>query len=257
MRCLSDPATQIGNFYGILCCDCIVGYITTPTPHFLIGDIDEAESVIVHHSGIHRPLTRTGLTCYDGDTIQSTITSYMPLSDDDDDTLNQSDALEDPDLSYYRHFDTMEYRLISSNSTITTSDSIYSLNVLEEERKVLQNATHHDKDDKSIRRCLTRYQSCIGTVKDVDKKKQLVDEYELFKSRYDADNEEEAAKAEHYRENARNNGYNHSNENRIVFYQRAIAFTNDLEQKNELKLEYRRFCFSIKGGGNTPSSSHD
>lgn len=265
MRCLSDPATQIANFYGILCCDCAVGYITTPTNHFLIGDIDETDlDVAVHHNNMHRPLTKSGLTCCDGNSVQSTIMSYMPLSSDDEDsfygehgTPNQSDAIEDPDLAYYRHFDTLEHRLIgSSTSTITTSDSIYSLNVLEEERKVLQNATPHDRDDKTIRRCLTRYQSCIGTVKNVEKKKQLVDEYELFKSQYDADNEEEAEKAEHYRENARNNGYNHSNENRIVFYQRAIAFTNDLEKKNELKLEYRRFCFSIKGG-NTPSSSHD
>lgn len=267
MRCLSDPATQIANFYGILCCDCAIGYIATPVNHFLIGDLDETESVTVYHNSAHIPQTKSGITCYDGGTLQSTIMSYMPLSGGEEDdgsecgehgTPDHSDALEDPDLAYYRHFDTVEHRLISSNST-TMSDTTrsYPLNVIEDDRKILQNATPHDKDDKTIRRCLTRYQSYVGSIKDVEKKKQLVDEYELFKSQYDVNNEEEAEKAEHYRENARNNGYTHSNEKRVIFYQRAIAFTNDLEKKNELKREYRRFCFSIKGGSNTPSTSHD
>ena len=237
MRCLTNPVTYIPHFYGILCCDCAIGYIAVPE-HFLIGDDDETYGMndesesSVTQNGAYRPKTRVGISCYDESSIavlQSSIMSCAPFSDDEGEA-----TMEDPDISYYKHFDTSD-----SNK----SDQTFHPSILEMDRKVLSSG---DANCIAIRRSLTRYQSNIRAVKDLDQKKQLVDEYEKFKSKYDIDNEDDAIKASHYLDNARNNGFDHPNEKRLVFYQKAIAYTNDLQEKNDLKLEYRRFCFSIK-----------
>lgn len=252
MRCLSSPLIQISNFYGFMCCDCAVGYIYTPDEilyrnvnnHICVNDDDDTdEQTSVNTNFTYKEQKKVGIICHDDTIVSSTLVGLSTQSPrNNEDELGLSETMVDPDLAYYRHFDTVLHRRANCSPLAITS--------LEEDRQVLlsSNGDITDRDEeKRIKRSLTRYQYNICATTDVEQKKTLVQEYEQYKSKFDVDNTEDAEQAQLYLENARNKGANvNRDDQRIVFYQKAIAFTNNMEAKNELKVEYRRFCFGLK-----------
>lgn len=257
LRVLSDPSITADNFYGFVCCDCLCGYFCLPTMTYLIGNDDEDDTQFdtKPNSG-YKHIKRSGTGLHD-DTVHSSV-SYAQLSDSALDTSSPrveiDDAiLDNPDEAYYRRFNTVEHiQSKKSPRSAPTSDGTR----LDDERSILISCDETTTERATIRRCLTRYQHTIASMQDLDKKRTLVDEYAVFKSKYDADDKEEAEYAELHIEYARNQMANKLGDaDRIEHYQKAITFTNDLDAKNALKQEYRRFCYRIKetrtGAGNT------
>lgn len=219
-------------------------------PRYLLGDEDEGmEEVVVKHNPAHTPLKRSNIGCYDDTSATMTNTSFMPLSDGEGDNDpnglgNHSATLCDPETAYYNHFDTLD--TVRTESKLSLSDA-YSPDKLDEERKLLSSeGGETEYNRKSIKRSLTRYQYTIVATKDFKVKKTLIEEYELYKSKFDADNEEDAMRAKLYHDNAINNGYSNSPGKRIEYFQKAIAYTNNLTLKSEIKHEYKRYCYSLK-----------
>lgn len=249
MRCLTNPAVQIANFYGFMCCDCTVGYIYTPDEilyrdvnnHLYVNDDDTDEQSNVIINTYYKEKKKVGISCYDDTIASSTLVGLSTQSPrNGEDELGHSETVGDPDLSYYRQFDTILLRSVNSGSLAITS--------LEDDRQVLLSSDIMDRNqEKRIKRSLTRYQHHISALTDIEQKKTLVEEYEQYKAKFDVDNTVEAEQAQLYLENARNKGGNiNSDDQRLVFYQKAIAFTNNMDAKNELKAEYRRFCYGLK-----------
>ncbi len=245
MKCLSDPAIAIANFYGIVCCDCVIGYVATPYEYQDVDFYDSDIETKVSSNEAYVPMGKKNTGIYDDTSSNNSraiiLSSSSPsvsltptiISDD-----NHSETIGDPDLAYYRHFDTVEHH---------QSEPIF-VGSLDEERSVLFSCHSDDVNDRdkrpTIRRCLTRYQRSISATRDISEKKDLIDEYEIYKSKFDADNAEESEKAILHTISARDNSLNDTQ--RLMSYHRAIAFTNDLEKRNELKVEYREFCLSLK-----------
>lgn len=269
LRFLSDPGISVDNFYGVLCCDCLCGYFYIPVmAPYLFDDDVTGEAQIVNTPSINRlykPMRRVAHGCYDETTSSNSTALYAPLCEsvttadvslksprDDID----EDLLSNPDDAYYRQFDTVGH-LQTTSPRSTVSGEAKKIVSLDEERRILMSCEEKMVERSTIRRCLTTYKYTIPTVTDIEKKRQLVDEYSLFKSKYDNDDKDEADNAEMYLENARNQVENRkfSDAERIAYYQKAIAFTNDLEKKNALKQEYRRFCYSIKESRNVDTAS--
>lgn len=252
LRCLSDPTIQLANFYGLLCFDCVIGYFPLQEDQYLVADQESTREVdylssdtedscsnsAINVNPAYQPQKRIGLSiCNDEHIPYSNSGISTPTNEEAIVTDVDNETLNDPDLSYYRHFDTLDHCISSTTSNC-------HLSTLDSDRQTLLSG---DEEGIKIRKCLRRYQYSIRSVNDLNVKKQLVEEYETFKSKYDADNHDDAEKAKYYLIDARNEeNQNHSDKKRIEFYQKAIAFTNDPEQKKVIRNEYRDFCYNIQ-----------
>lgn len=253
LRVLSEPSIRVDNFYGFLCCDCLCGYFCLPSIAYLIGDEEDDAELVTTTNALYKPMRRAN-TGFHGDTTSSHV-SYAQLSDSalDSPRIEIDDTiLSNPDDAYYLRFNTVEHL----QTTSSPRGSETTLASLDDERRILTSPDEKVPERATIRRCLTSYKYKIASTRDLETKRQLVDEYALFKSKYEPDDKEDADYAATHLEYARNLTANKlSDAARIEHYQKAIAFTNDLDAKNTLKQEYRRFCYRIKetrtGAGNT------
>lgn len=246
LRCLSDPALQIANFYGLVCLDCVIGdaapqfddpYLVAASDvdAYCLTDSTSEEETTVHNNSVYIPAGRSNTGCYQD--TSSSINSLITIDPVEEEIRSLP---HDPDIAYYTQFDTVDPQLP------VNWDGKYGTNGRSLDND-LETLTKGYEEGLVLRKCLSRVQYHIATVKDVEKKRPLVTEYEFFKAKYDEDNVDDMEKASLYIDHARNTKpYQHTVSERHVYYQKAIAFTNNLDKKKELQAEYRRFHYSVK-----------
>jgi hypothetical protein len=183
-----------------------------------------------------------------------------------------------PELEFYRNYGHVEDRRL--DFSLATAMSVVSLEaekLLEENYDALPLADEEEgagssaaalkqqrrksrkqrpANDVNMRRALGRYHKAIGYEEDLARKRQMIDKYETYKAFYDEANAEDYEEAHFQLRVARSQeGTLYPPERRIAAYQRAIAHTNNLQEKAKIRVEYRRYCFGLRGGSTTATGS--
>jgi len=160
--------------------------------------------------------------------------------------MHDSSQEFNPEMDYYKNYgQSAERRLDYSLAQAMSVISLEAEKTLYEHYTTDSNNSNNTIAPIDVRRALARYKNSVRFEVDLTRKRAMVDKLEMYKARYDEDNIEDAESAEFHLRLARTADPRvHAMETRIRAYQTAIAHTNNLNEKNKLRLEYRRFCFS-------------
>lgn len=168
---------------------------------------------------------------------------YSEVNSMEDDTRSRCiDSEFDPDQEYIKNFDQLGWHS-TSLIPLDIATSLVDDMVLSSEQ-VLSST---ELTPREITQNLQRLNSAIRMTHDTDKKAQYIRQYELRKFDHDEDNVDDKEKAFFAIADARNTNFKPLD--RIHQYQMAIKFTNNVVAKEELRSEYRRYCFSEKYSG--------
>lgn len=180
-----------------------------------------------------------------------------------------------PELEFYRNYGRVEDRrldfsLTSAMSVVTLEaeqllEENYDALPLTHEEDVVEGGSRQQRrksrkprpvNELNMRRALRRYHTAISYEEDLVRKRQMIDKYETYKAFYDEANAEDQEEAHFQLRVARSQeGTLYPPERRIAAYQRAIAHTNNLQEKAKIRVEYRRYCFGLRGGSTTATGS--
>jgi len=150
----------------------------------------------------------------------------------------------DASEEYYRQYESLGAQSVVSD----LGRGIISATLLEEmiatSERIFIEASVDDLTPREIVQSLNRYTVGIRQVEDLERKKAYIELYEQRKSNFDRENPDDKVKAEFYLQNARN--LQTAPLDRIEYYQTAIKYTNHLVMKEQLWVEYRAYCATLK-----------
>lgn len=149
------------------------------------------------------------------------------------------DSEFDPDQEYIKNFDQLGWHA-TTLMPLEISTTVVDDMVLSSEQAL----SSMDLTPREITQNLQRLNSAIRMTSDTEKKAQYIKRYELRKFDHDEDNRDDKEKAFFAIADARNPNFKPLD--RIHQYQMAIKFTNNVVAKEELRSEYRRYCFTVK-----------
>jgi len=151
----------------------------------------------------------------------------------------------DADEEYYKNFERLDNLSSSTSDLVRGFISIAQLEEMAaESERAFSDSGVGELTPREVVVNLNRLTSCIRLVDDMDKKRTFIERYEMHKSNFDRDNKDDREKAEFYLENARKISVAYSD--RIEYYQTAIRFTNNLVEKERIRMEYRQYCRSLQ-----------
>lgn len=172
---------------------------------------------------------------------------YTQIGTPDDAVAADEEPLDsqfDPDEAYIVNFE----RLGIHEQTIQPIKGMVSSSQMEEilcqSEVLLSHSSPHDLTPREVIINLNRYASALRHITDLDKKRAYIQRYESHKNEYDRDNRDDKEQAELFLKNAEDASL--SPRERIQYYQTAIKYTNDLDAKDQIRSNYRRYCFSLK-----------
>lgn len=149
---------------------------------------------------------------------------------------------------YIQHFGRDSDDAMTTSMSVRPSRTAQSDQLIQETKEQLEYAvTHREKTritPREIARKFQLYQTAIHLEGDPEKRRQLIHDYEQFKSALDRDNLDDQRNAQFYTENARNE----KNEpaKRLEYYRKAVQYTNNVDAKSELRNEYYLYCTSLQ-----------
>lgn len=153
------------------------------------------------------------------------------------------DSQFDPDDDYIKNFDRLGWHSDSVAPVDAFSASAVEKLALESEQAL----SGTELTPREITHNLQRFNSAIRMTSDTEKKASYIKLYELRKFDHDEDNNDDREKARYAIDDARDKNLNPLD--RIRHYQTAIRFTNNVSAKEEIRGEYRRYCFTLQRGG--------
>lgn len=152
------------------------------------------------------------------------------------------DSEFDPDQEYIKNFDQLGWHS-TTLMPLEISTGVIDDMVLSSEQAL----SSTELTPREITQNLQRLNSAIRMTNDTEKKAAYIKRYELRKFDHDEDNRDDKEKAFFAIADARNPNFKPLD--RIHQYQMAIKFTNNVAAKEELRAEYRRYCFTVKYSG--------
>jgi len=152
------------------------------------------------------------------------------------------DSEFDPDQEYVKNFDQLGWHA-TTLMPLEISTSVVDDMVISSEQAL----SSTELTPREITQNLQRLNSAIRMTSDAEKKAQYIKRYELRKFDHDEDNIDDKEKSFYAIADARNPNFKPLD--RIHQYQMAIKFTNNVVLKEELRAEYRRYCFTVKYSG--------
>jgi len=161
-------------------------------------------------------------------------------SDDEEEEAVYLDSQFDPDADYIRNFDVLGWHTEKRIGSVGASSSVIDEMVLNSEQVL----TSMDLTPRDITQNLERMNSAIRMTSDPNRKARHIKSYELRKFDHDEDNIADKERAHFSLEDARN--ILNKPFARVHHYQMAIKFTNNIAAKEEIRTEYKRYCFSLK-----------
>jgi hypothetical protein len=185
-------------------------------------------------------------------------------SDDDEEQeqeeeeLEQTERLEllppdfDPDTELVRRFNTrrrllcqQESDAVGESSTVSASQQFLggemSELMVEKARQTLQRVAEDASEVRGrLSHAMVQYEAAIHSTTNLERRAEIIAEYQHRKYELGVDSREERSLAEKYTKTARSPVV--ALEERVSAYQIALAHTNGAEENEALKAEYRRFC---------------
>lgn len=169
----------------------------------------------------------------------------------------------DPDEEYYAIFSQLDSLSMGTNSQSARGVVMPAIDLSASQMEEMANESDAilsgpgaiNLTPREVVVNLNRYNSCIRFIKDPAKKKTLIERYEKHKWEHDEDNRSDAENAELYLEGARNPRT--KAEDRIKYYQMAIKYTNNLQIKETLRAEYRRYFYSLQNKKHNDNATSD
>lgn len=233
MQCFSDDINSLDHFYGIICCNCLCGYVNTSDDD---DDDDVSSGDGVRGIGEEKIALNTihSLNLQNlPDLIRKSQESIVVKEEEEE--IDFTDF--DPEYDFYKNFTRSQVK------TAFITDSTLSQRSLETSRSIFSSTA--DLTPREIDKALLNLYKSIVHEGDITKKKKYISEYETYKSMYDLNNKDDSEQATFYLEAARNES-KYKPKERISFYQTAIIFTNNMITKDQIKAEYISFCNTLK-----------
>lgn len=154
------------------------------------------------------------------------------------------DSQFDPDEAYYFNFERLGILSQSSNLVRNMISSYQMEELINASDHILSSSCTDDLTPREIVFNLNRYTNGIPIITDPVKKKAYIQRYEEHKNAFDRDNRNDKEQATLFIENARDERL--PSRSRIKYYQTAIKHTNDIDEKEQLRTEYRDYCNIMK-----------
>lgn len=278
-----DTCDMLCCLFLCYCCPCCLHAIAVPAGDDDDSIDRVGHTRVSSNAALYRPLAKSGAGLYEDTTTTTTtvdlysISGYQPvlpvgeeeeadIDGGDDATIRPQkqyiDASFDPEAEFYKRFGGK----VACNLTLYKNATPLSFVSLEDVE--LLSAHFHPPDSKlnragstsesrrlkpdnggisidtRIHRVLARFPSAVALEPDLEKKREMVHNYEQYKACFDMDNADDSVRACIALELARNP--RNTPLERITQYNEAIIYTNDLTQKAALRVECRRYCFSCK-----------
>lgn len=155
------------------------------------------------------------------------------------------DSAFDPDEEYFKNFSSLGTQTPDTSEQVRGMISINAVeDRFEECERMLTGSGIDELTPREVDHKLKRYESDIRLVEDIEMRKTYIGRYEMHKSHFHRENQDDRVKAEFYLENAQN--IRTAAHDRIEYYQTAIKFTNNLIDKERINVEYKRYCYTLQ-----------